>query len=589
MGLFVDSKILYKQFKSLCREKYFVDKSKIIIELNKLLNATENSVCITKPRKFGKSSIAALIVAYYSKSKKEEFKEIFDELNISGNNKNKISSIEDSDEDKEKLKLEYEKSMGKYHTIYINFSKDLYEYENIYEYLSSIQIKIIDELKKIFKVSNENEEYLSSVLTYLFDKEDEEFIFVIDDWDYMFNNNVFTEEERKYFISFLRNLLKDRGYIAFTYMTGMSPIEKIEAYPDLDFFKEFSMISDEQYYQYFGFTKEEVEYLCTLTNGSIKYEELDHWYNGYTSNNITLFNPYSILLTLYKKKINNYWTKINFMREIGYYIIMSYYEIEKDFLQLIKGERIEIKIEGYNKDNKRIEFFSEMIIYGFFAYDNNKIYIPNKELLEVFNDLLKNENGLSIYTKLRNDSKELLEATLIKDTDKVCKIMKKVHLEKANMKEFYNPTTLEFIVKIAYFDAQNTYDIKKKSTGKKKVDFIFYPKDIENGTSIILEIKIGKSAKEAIKRIHDRQYYNEIREKGYEGEVLLVGINCTKRKEYTCIIEEYKDNINYQNQNDIDNDNNNNKKQNDFNGRNNPNKRKNKNDNHNHNKKEKKN
>jgi len=69
-------------FKGLHEEKYFVDKSNIINDFNKLIeDESSKYVCITKPRRFGKTSIAAMLVTYYSKS--IDSKKIFDKLKVS--------------------------------------------------------------------------------------------------------------------------------------------------------------------------------------------------------------------------------------------------------------------------------------------------------------------------------------------------------------------------------------------------------------------------------------------------------------------------------------------------------------------------
>jgi len=57
-------------------------------------------------------------------------------------------------------------------------------------------------------------------------------------------------------------------------------------------------------------------------------------------------------------------------------------------------------------------------------------------------------------------------------------------------------------------------------------------------------LKVNGSAKSAINQIHKRKYYHNLKDKGYKGNVLLVGINCNKNKEYSCIIEEYDSDLN---------------------------------------------
>ena len=55
-----------------------------------------------------------------------------------------------------------------------------------------------------------------------------------------------------------------------------------------------------------------------------------------------------------------------------------------------------------------------------------------------------------------------------------------------------------------------------------------------------MRLKINESAKAAIRQIHENKYYYNLKNYGYEGNILLIGINCNSRtKNYSCIIEEY--------------------------------------------------
>ena len=58
----------------------FVDKSLLLKTLNGLLNTESQYVCLTRPRRFGKSVNAKMINAYYSKGC--DSKELFSKLNI---------------------------------------------------------------------------------------------------------------------------------------------------------------------------------------------------------------------------------------------------------------------------------------------------------------------------------------------------------------------------------------------------------------------------------------------------------------------------------------------------------------------------
>lgn len=94
---------------------------------------------------------------------------------------------------------------------------------------------------------------------------DARFIFVLDEWDFIFHQNFITEQDKKEYLMFLRNLLKDRPYVRLAYMTGILPIAKYSSGSELNMFSEFTMASEERFSEYFGFTDQEVDaFICPL-------------------------------------------------------------------------------------------------------------------------------------------------------------------------------------------------------------------------------------------------------------------------------------------------------------------------------------
>ena len=61
---------------------------------------------------------------------------------------------------------------------------------------------------------------------------------------------------------FLRGLLKDQPYVALAYMTGVLPMKQYSTGSALNMFKEYTMLRDPYFEEYFGFTQEEVAQLC---------------------------------------------------------------------------------------------------------------------------------------------------------------------------------------------------------------------------------------------------------------------------------------------------------------------------------------
>ena len=81
MAIYLNSDKPFNNYKKLLNTKYFVDKSLIIEKINEVIDTADGYICITRPRRFGKSSVADMLGAYYSKA--VDSKGIFDNLKIS--------------------------------------------------------------------------------------------------------------------------------------------------------------------------------------------------------------------------------------------------------------------------------------------------------------------------------------------------------------------------------------------------------------------------------------------------------------------------------------------------------------------------
>lgn len=189
MSIYLNTDKCLQNYKELVNEKYFVDKSSMIELLNNRISTKSKYVCVTKPRRFGKSSVVHMIGAYYSKVVNSRY--IFDGLKVS-----KYSS--------------YNEHLNKYNVINISFNKLPNKMESYDEYISLIQRTLIDDIRNLYSdIEFKSHFTISDMLFMTKDK----FIFIFDEWDYIFNSNLFTENQND-FLEFLRNLLKDQPYVA---------------------------------------------------------------------------------------------------------------------------------------------------------------------------------------------------------------------------------------------------------------------------------------------------------------------------------------------------------------------------------------
>lgn len=219
MGRYLNSSTSYVLYKNETMKPYFVDKTKLLSELFPFLEVGNTHICITRPRRFGKTMIANMIAAFLGKRKSENG--LFESLNISQNK-------------------EYIKYKNQYDVIFIDFSKMPRECHSYREYIDRIEENLIRDLKKAYPdIEIYEGDSAADVLETIFEEYDEQrFIFVFDEWDFIFHKDFIKEEDKKQYILFLSNLLKDRPYVIMTYMTGILPIAKYSSGSELNMFWE---------------------------------------------------------------------------------------------------------------------------------------------------------------------------------------------------------------------------------------------------------------------------------------------------------------------------------------------------------------
>ena len=82
MAICINTNTSIKDFEMLSHDTYFVDKSRMIEKVNERIHTKNRFLCITKPRRFGKTSVLNMLGAYYGKLYPSA--PIFDHLQISG-------------------------------------------------------------------------------------------------------------------------------------------------------------------------------------------------------------------------------------------------------------------------------------------------------------------------------------------------------------------------------------------------------------------------------------------------------------------------------------------------------------------------
>ena len=422
------------------------------------------------------------------------------------------------------------------------------------QYINRIESGIIDDLMTVYTdCSIGKEDSVWDALQKIYEQTEDKFLFVLDEWDAVFHMPFISNEEQMEYLLFLKWLLKDQSYVEFAYMTGVLPIAKYSSGSELNMFVEYDMATSEKFSGYFGFSDCEVDclyeiYKREVTPPKFSREELRIWYDGYyTAAGIKLYNPRSVVLALTDNQLRNYWTSSGPYDEIFYYIRHNIEDVREDLLLMVSGERVLADIgqfaAGSMEINSREQIYSAMVVYGLLTYECGEVLIPNKELMDKFNELLLSKESLGYVYNLAKKSEQMLRATLAGDTKVMEEILQFAHNTEVPVLSYNNEVELSAIVNLCYLSARNKYRVEREDrAGKGFVDFIFYP-ERKNRDCFILELKVDSTPEEAIAQIKDKNY--ALRFKGklgeeprYTGRILAVGISYSKKtKEHSCRIE----------------------------------------------------
>ena len=528
MGFYLNNASSLTLYKSEVESPYFVDKSRMLAELFPLTELGNKHVCITRPRRFGKTVMANMVGAFFGKG--ADAGNIFDSLKI---------AKEDG----------YRKHLNRYDVIYIDFSKMPEECNSYNQYINRISRRLKRDLEKSYPNADiEMEDALWDILDSIFNEYGgQKFVFVFDEWDSVFHMPFVTEDDKKSYLLFLKGLLKDKPYVALAYMTGILPIAKYSSGSELNMFMEYTMASESKFGNVFGFSDKALHMLyeryCEISAGkeetlNVTREGLREWYDGYfTKNGERMYNPRSVVVALENNNLGSYWTSSGPYDEIFYYVENNIADVRKDIALMISGEGVKAKIQEYAATSlnllTREEILSAMVVYGFLSYYNGKVYIPNKELMDKFDEMVQKEASLGYVYRLAKESERMLEATLHGDTETMENILAYVHNTETPILSYNNETELSVVVNLVYLAARDRYRVEREDkSGKGFVDFIFYPED-RSDTCIILELKVDHTPEEAIEQIRDKDYMLRFMGKlgelpKYTGEILGVGISYSK-------------------------------------------------------------
>ena len=376
-----------KGFQESLNSAIYVDKTGFIEKMNVILNTQQKFVCVSRPRRFGKSVAANMLAAYYNQD--EDSAELFENLEISRSET-------------------YSKHLNQYDVIKINMQDFMSMTGSVDEMLAMLCKYLVFDLTDYFTgIRFRDEGNLIQVMKDIFAGTKRPFIILIDEWDCLFREYQQNQDAQKQYLDFLRAWLKDKEYVALAYMTGILPIKKHGSHSALNMFTEYSMTDPGNLAEYFGFTEDEVKTLCARYEMS--FEETKAWYDGYRLVTHTkegdichcIYNPKSVVEAMLRHKFGTYWNRTETYEALKIYIQMDMDGLKEAVVRMLAREEIRVNTGTFENDMTtfatRDDVLTLLVHLGYLTYDGARetVAIPNKEVSQEY------VNAISTWTGKR--------------------------------------------------------------------------------------------------------------------------------------------------------------------------------------------
>lgn len=511
-------------FRQAVNSAFYIDKTLLLKYTNKILSTEEKCLALSHARRFGKSQAAGMIDAYYSRG--ADSSGLFARFRIAGD-------------------PDFATHLNKYNVIHLDISSVADSHKE--DLVEDIMDRLLYDLKEEHPDCCGHGS-LERILAAVHRKTGAPFVIIIDEWDCVVRNHADRPDLVHKYLQFLHSIFKSeesRSFLALGYITGILPIKKIHDESALNNFREYTMLDSYELTEYFGFTENEVQTLCA--DHGMDFESMKKWYDGYRISGQAMYNPNSVCLALWRKKLDSWWKNTSSFETINDLITLNFDGLKNDVLAMLAGDKVPVSPLTFKNDlsiiNSRDDALTALIHLGYLGYDAERgtAYLPNYEVGTAFQAALATGSWKEIAATI-SQCERLLWATIEGDAEKVAGLLELAHSAYVSLLKYNDENSLACVISMAYFTAPAYYNIVRElPAGKGFADLAFIPRrEAGSRPAMIIELKWNEAADTAIRQIRERRYAGALA--GHAGEILLVGISYDKNaadKKHSCVIEKW--------------------------------------------------
>ena len=523
MGIYINPG--NENLKKALNSEIFVDKSLFISKISKFLNTEQRFICVSRPRRFGKTMIGNLMKAYFSKGC--DSKEIFSNLKIANDPC-------------------FGENLNKFNVLSIDLGGFFSSSKNKNEVLSNLHNELLEDFREEFpSIDFSEKDSVAKIILRVYTETNTQFIIIIDEYDVLVREQI-PEDIFKSYLELLNSLFKNDALnpaIAFAYLTGILPIVRDKVQSKLNVFKESTMLEPFGLEEFFGFTKAEVKALCRAYK--MKFKECEEWYDGYKIGKISVYNPNSLVEAMMRRECANYWHATGSYEVVSDYIKLDYDGTKSAVLDMLSDREVPVKVVDFKNRLDEIKTKDNVLTYlihlGYLNYDKKTklCRIPNQEIKEEWMSALQDAGNFSKIAEMIRDSDKLLYLAQNGEADEVAAALDKAHTEVTSALNYNFESSLQAAIIFAFYTARTKYTIiQELPAGYGFADIGFIPID-KKDPAMIIELKCNHDADTAIKQIKNKNYPQVF--ENYLDNLILIGVNYDKStKVHECVIEKYQ-------------------------------------------------